>query len=82
MPSILPQQRLLLELLVASGQIAVPGDSRGSILWRTLEECRHARWITWAEVSPGFIGISITGAGRAAVKSAGSTKAGSNQSDP
>lgn len=70
MPSILPQQRLLLELLIASGQIAVPGETQGSILWRTLEECRQARWITWVDIAPGFISISITGAGRIAAKSA------------
>ncbi len=67
-PRILPQQRLLLELLLASGHIAVPGDARGTILWRTLEECRQARWITVAEISPDFFSIGITRAGRTAVK--------------
>jgi hypothetical protein len=70
-PRILPQQRLLLELLMASGHIAVPSDARGTILWRTLEECRQARWITVAEVSPDFLSIGITRAGRGAVKDSG-----------
>jgi hypothetical protein len=68
MSRILPQQRLLLELLVASGHIAVPSDARGTILWRTLEECRQARWITVVEATPDFLDIGITRAGRAAVK--------------
>jgi len=67
-PRILPQQRLLLELLLASGHIAVPSDARGTILWRTLEECRQARWITVAEVSPEFLNIGITRAGRTTMK--------------
>ena len=70
MARILPQQRLLLELLTASGHIAVPSDARGTILWRTLEECRQARWITVSEVNPEFLDIGITRAGRAAVKTA------------
>lgn len=70
MSSILPQQRLLLELLVASGHIAVPSEARGTILWRTLEECRQARWITVSEVTPEFLDIGITRIGRAAVKTA------------
>jgi len=70
-PRILPQQRLLLELLLASGHIAVPSDTRGTILWRTLEECRQARWITVAEVSTDFFSIGITRVGRTAVKDGG-----------
>jgi len=57
-----------MELLLASGHIAVPSDARGTILWRTLEECRQARWITLAEVSPDFFSIGITRVGRIAVK--------------
>ena len=71
MARILPQQRLLLELLMASGHIAVPSEARGSILWRTVEECRQARWITVSEVTPDFLSIGITRAGRLAVKAAG-----------
>ena len=56
---------------MASGHIAVPSDARGTILWRTLEECRQARWITVAEVSPDFLSIGITGAGRTAVQDSG-----------
>jgi hypothetical protein len=35
----LPQQRLLLELLTMSGDIAVPMEAKGTILWRTIDEC-------------------------------------------
>jgi len=70
-PRILPQQRLLLELLLASGHIAVPGDARGTILWRTLEECRRAHWIMVSEASPDFFSIGITRSGRSAAKDGG-----------
>ncbi len=60
-----------MELLVASGHIAVPSDAQGTILWRTLEECRQARWISVAEVSPDFLSIGITKAGRTAIKDSG-----------
>lgn len=66
MPETLPQQRLLLELLIMSGQIAVTGDVKETILWRTVMECKDNRWITWTEVSPGIFRIEITRAGRAA----------------
>jgi len=57
-----------MELLTASGHIAVPSDARGTILWRTLEECRQARWITVTEISPDFFSIGITRAGQRVVK--------------
>ncbi len=38
----LPQQRLLLELLVMSGDIAAQDLPEGSILWRTIDECKAA----------------------------------------
>ena len=67
MADALPQQQLLLELLIMSGQIAVPADDMDTILWRTLEECKNAGWITWVEVSPGLFSIEITRKGRQAV---------------
>ena len=69
MADTLPQQQLLLELLIMSGQIAVPGDARETILWRTLEECRAARWLTWVEINPGLFTIEITRKGRQAAAS-------------
>ena len=66
MADVLPQQQLLLELLSMSGQIAVPKDCEGTILWRTLEECRAAGWLTSVEVSPGLLKIEITRRGRRA----------------
>ncbi len=65
----LPQQQLILELLIMSGQIAVPADDMDTILWRTLEECKKAGWITWVEVSPGLFSIEITRKGRQAAAS-------------
>ena len=69
MSDTLPQQQLLLELLIMSGQIAVPADDTETILWRTLEECKSAGWLTWVEVSPGLFSIGITGKGRRAADS-------------
>ncbi len=66
MADTLPQQQLLLELLIISGQIGVPGDTKETILWRTLEECRAARWLTWIEINPGLFTIEITRKGRQA----------------
>lgn len=68
MPVTLPQQQLLLELLIMSGKIAVPGDAGDTILWRTLRECRTARWLTSVEVSPGLFSIEITAKGRRAAE--------------
>jgi hypothetical protein len=67
----LPQQQLLLELLIMSGEIAVPGDAENTILWRTLLECRTARWLTSVEVSPGLFRIQITAKGRRAAEDKG-----------
>ncbi len=47
-----------------SGEIAVMESAEGTILWRTLQECRQHLWITWSEVSPGVFSISLTSAGR------------------
>jgi hypothetical protein len=69
MADTLPQQQLLLELLIMSGQIAVPADDTGTILWRTLEECKKAGWITLVEISPGLFSIEITRKGRQAAAS-------------
>ena len=66
MANTLPQQQLLLELLIMSGDIGVPGDAKDTILWRTLEECRTAHWLTWVEISPGLFSIAITKKGRRA----------------
>ncbi len=69
MADTLPQQQLLLELLIMSGQIAVPADDTGTILWRTLEECKKAGWIILREISPGLFSIEITRKGRQAATS-------------
>ena len=68
MSKTLPQQQLVLELLIMSGEVAVPEDTGGTILWRTLRECRQAGWLTSVEVSPGLFRIGITRAGRTAAQ--------------
>ncbi len=60
----LPQQRLLLELLVMSGDIAVQELPEGSILWRTIDECKATGWLKVKTISSEFHTVSITGGGR------------------
>jgi hypothetical protein len=57
------------ELLSMSGDIAVPGPADESLLWRTLEECGDARWVTLDEISPGVFKVRITAGGRLAIGS-------------
>ncbi|MDX2104578.1 MAG: hypothetical protein SF002_18805 [Alphaproteobacteria bacterium] len=65
--SALPQQKLLLELIVLSGDIGITRDLTGTVLGRTLEECRAAGWIELQQVNPNLRAASITRAGRALV---------------
>jgi hypothetical protein len=65
---LLPQQQLVLELLRMSGEIAVLESAEGTILWRTLQECRQAHWIIQKEVSPGVFSVSLTATGRRALE--------------
>lgn len=69
--SLLPQQQLVLELLRMSGEIAVLESAEGTILWRTLGECRQRHWIGWNEVSPGVYSVSLTAGGRRALETSG-----------
>jgi hypothetical protein len=64
MSRVLPQQELLLELLMMSGEIAVNGAFEGTILWRTLMECKEAGWIRWSEIGAGYYKAEITQSGR------------------
>lgn len=54
-----------------SGEIAVLETAEGTILWRTLQECRENRWISKTEVSPGVFSVSLTAAGRRQLDNAG-----------
>jgi len=65
---LLPQQRLFLELLVKSGDIAVPDNDDGSMLYRTLKECEEADLVLIESVSNGFDKAAITDKGRISVK--------------
>ena len=71
MTSILPQQRLLLELILMSGDIAVPSEDNGTMLFRTLEECKANGWITLSLFGAGFNKAHLTDTGRVAAKPAG-----------
>lgn len=53
-----------------SGEIAVLESAEGTILWRTLTECRQNHWITQKEVSPGVFSVSLTAGGRRALEAA------------
>lgn len=64
----LPQQRLLLELLDMSGDIAVPSANDGTVLFRTLLECREALWIDLSPFGAGFDKAHITASGRRLIK--------------
>ena len=68
MTNILPQQRLLLELILMSGDIAVPSEDNGTMLFRTLEECKASGWLTLSLFGAGFNKAHITDAGRIAAK--------------
>jgi len=68
MPNILPQQRLLLELIVQSGDIAVPAEDNGTVLYRTLKECEASGWLHIKPFGAGFDKASVTEQGRAASK--------------
>ncbi|MGF1611428.1 MAG: hypothetical protein ACFCUQ_18640 [Kiloniellales bacterium] len=68
MTKLLPQQRLLLELLVLSGEIAVPGDTGESVLWRTVQECLDNKWLLRHGVGGGFYKLSVTERGRAVLR--------------
>ncbi len=64
----LPQQRLLLELLTMSGDIAVPMEAKGTILWRTLDECVQKRLVSLGKINDGICRVSVTTLGRATLK--------------
>ncbi|MFC1674120.1 hypothetical protein ACFL12_08330 [Pseudomonadota bacterium] len=66
MPNVLPQQRLLLELIAMSGDIAVPSEDNGTVLYRTLVECHDKKWITLSAFGAGFDKAHITDKGRVA----------------
>ena len=64
MPKVLPQQRLLLELIVQSGDIAVPSEDNGTVLYRTLMECKAEGWVKINSFGTGFDKASVTETGR------------------
>jgi hypothetical protein len=63
-----PQQRLLLELLTMSGDIAVPMEAKGTILWRTLDECEQQRLVALNNINDSICRVSVTALGRATLK--------------
>jgi hypothetical protein len=53
-----------------SGEIAVLDSADGTILWRTLTECRRYGWISQSEVSPGVHSVALTPQGRRKLEAA------------
>ncbi len=51
-----------------SGNIGVPDKDNGSLLYRTLLECRNVGWITLKTIAAGYSEAAITEAGRAAIQ--------------
>ena len=78
MTDILPQQRLLLELLVMSGRIAVAKDNAEGILWRTLNECERAGWLSMQAVNADYNAAEITDTGRSLATGTGRPARGGN----
>ena len=68
MSAILPQQRLLLELILMAGDVAVPSEDNGTVLFKTLEECKRKGWVTLSMFGAGFNKAHITDSGRIAAK--------------
>lgn len=68
MSNILPQQRLLLELILMAGDVAVPSEDNGTVLYKTLEECKRKGWVTLSMFGAGFNKAHITDSGRLAAK--------------
>ena len=68
MSNILPQQRLLLELILMVGDVAVPSEDNGTVLYKTLEECKRKGWVTLSMFGAGFNKAHITDSGRIAAK--------------
>ena len=64
MAETLPQQQLLLELLHMSGEIAIVGETGGSLLWRTLEECRDRGWVKITAITGSTQRAELTALGR------------------
>lgn len=67
MSKVTPYHVLLLELLTMSGDIAIRDDIDGTILGRTLQECRNAGWVSGRQFAVGYTKVSITETGRAVV---------------
>jgi hypothetical protein len=63
-----PQQRLLLELLTMSGDIAVPMEAKGTILWRTIDECAQQWLLALNNINDSICRVSVTALGRATLK--------------
>ncbi len=81
MAEILHQQRLLLELLSMSGNIAVPDADNGTLLYRTLKECKDNGWITLTPFGAGFNKAEIKQSGRLAIRDRRTGGAGNSEID-
>lgn len=59
-----------------SGNIAVSDKNDGTILYRTLQESKHAGWITLTPFGTGFDKAAITDFGRLAIRDCRNVQAG------
>ena len=67
MADLLPQQRLLLELIQMSGDISVPKNDDGSVMYRTLKECESFKLISLTPDGDDHNTAMVTNAGRKAL---------------
>ncbi|MGO1119166.1 hypothetical protein ACTL6U_10690 [Rhodovibrionaceae bacterium A322] len=51
-----------------SGNIGVPSEDNGTLLYRTLLECQKAGWITLQTIAADYSEAAITQSGRRAIK--------------
>jgi len=81
MSGILNQQRLFLELVVMSGNIALPAEDNGTILYVTMKECEKRGWVSLSPFGTGFKQAKITTSGRKQVKDRRSGRSANNQQE-
>lgn len=66
MSDILPQQRLLLELIMMSGDVTVPKKDDGTMIYRTLAECKGLGWVSVISSNADNNTATVTAKGRKA----------------
>jgi len=67
MSELLPQQHLLLELIIKSGDVTIPKEDDGTMLFRTLKECADLRWVSVMPSGNDMQTATVTNLGRKAI---------------